>query len=285
MAFKASKERKRREQKPVGRGKPIIPSAALREWYSDEIMSVVKPMIAEYRAEIKKALETPAVEATFAQDAAARDILNIVLKRLNRKWSSIFEGFAQKVSREFVDRADEQATAASLHSLSIAGIDQPRARFTELVSNTLGAATDFNHTLITNVQKEVHEKVFESVMLSLTSPDPAKQGMTGIENSLKEIGGFSKKRVDLITRDQTAKLYTALSDERMVQNGVEEFEWQHSSAGKVPRHSHQLMNGHVFKLNDPRLWTVGGEFDLKKGDLGPPGWAINCRCRKIPIIR
>jgi uncharacterized protein with gpF-like domain len=64
----------------------------------------------------------------------------------------------------------------------------------------------------------------------------------------------------------------------MDQNGVEEFEWLHSSAGKVPRQTHVDKDGMVFKVNDPRLW------EGPKADQGPPGWAINCRCRAVPII-
>jgi SPP1 gp7 family putative phage head morphogenesis protein len=145
--------------------------------------------------------------------------------------------------------------------------------------NTLGAATDFNHTLITNISEDIHEKIYNSIMLSLTSPNPEEQGMTGIENTLKSVGGFSKKRIALITEDQTSKLYSALSDERMRENNVDEFRWLHSSAGKVPRKTHVAKNNQIFKLDDSRLW------EGPKADQGPPGWAIRCRCRKIPIIR
>jgi SPP1 gp7 family putative phage head morphogenesis protein len=284
MAFSASKSRKRRDQRPVGRGRPINPSAAIREWYAGEINSICKLMIEEYRAQIKEALKSGPVAKFFATDAAATNKLTSSLSKLEKRWARIFNAFAEKTAAEFIKKVDEGATTATLMSLKTAGIDQPRAAYTSNVANTLQAAQEFNHTLITNIQKETHEKVFNAVMLSLTSPNPEEQGQSGIENALKEIGSFSKNKVKLIARDQTSKLYSSLSDERMAENGVEEFEWAHSSAGKEPRHSHQKMDGHIFKLNDPRLWQIGGEFDLKKGDLGPPGWAINCRCRKIPVI-
>jgi hypothetical protein len=56
------------------------------------------------------------------------------------------------------------------------------------------------------------------------------------------------------------------------------------------------MDEGVFKVDDERFWHVGtiyftkmganGIFSavLKKGDVGPPGWAINCRCRAVPLI-
>lgn len=279
MAFTASKQREKRAPAPVGRGKPLIPSVGIEVWYRDQMNGVVTAMVDDYRKQMSNALKAPDVEKYFAQDAAATDALKGVLNRLNRKWKSIFEGFAQKVAPEFTDKMDDQAKASTLNSLKVAGIEAPRDAYNSNIANTLGAAKDFNHTLITSIQKEAHEKVYESVMLSLTSPDPEKQGQSGIENALREMGGFSKKRVKLIARDQTSKLYASLSDERLAQNGIEEFEWAHSSAGKVPRKTHVDKDGQIFKLNDPRLW------EGPKSDQGPPGWAINCRCRKIPIIR
>ncbi|WGN90774.1 minor capsid protein [Burkholderia phage vB_BglM_WTB] len=285
MTFKASKKRERRAPDPVGRGTQIVPSAAIEAWYRGQLNLIVKAMERDYKDKLKDALKSPDIKAFYAQDAAAQSIFSRVLKKLNTFWKQTFEGFAAKTAHEFVHKADEGATASTFASLSTAGVKQPRATYTENVANILGASVELNHTLITGIQQETHEKIFNSVMLSLTSPNPEEQGASGIERAVVEAGITARKRVDLITRDQTSKLYSALSDERMIQNGCEEFEWAHSSAGKEPRESHKLMNGHIFRFDDPQLWTVGGEFKLKKGDLGPPGWAINCRCRKIPVFR
>ena len=285
MVFRASKERRRKDPDPVGRGTPIVPSAAIERKYKAQIDSFVIAMMADYREQLKNAFENPDVEAFYAQDATAAGVFKKILKRLDEKWKNVFEGFASKASREFAGGVDTAATATALHSLSVAGVKEPKAMFNQYVQNTLEAAIDFNHTLIVNLQQEAHEKIYTSVMLSLSSPNPDEQGMTAIENAVKDAGIDAKDRVKLIARDQTSKLYSALADDRCRENGVDEYEWAHSSAGKVPRESHKKMDGHIFKLDDPRLWQTGGEFDLKKGDLGPPGWAINCRCRRIPIIR
>lgn len=285
MAFQASKQRRRCDPDPVGRGTAIVPSAAMERWYRNQMEAVVNAMVDDYRAELRRALDNPDVERFYAEDATPAGVFKKILKRLNEKWKNVFEGFASKASQEYAAGVDKSATAAAMHSLSVAGIKEPRATYNENVQNTLEAAIDFNHTLIVGLQQEAHEKIYTSIMLSLSSPNPDEQGMTAIENAVKEAGITQKDRVKLIARDQTSKLYSALADDRMRENGVDEFEWAHSSAGKVPRESHKKMDGHIFKLDDPRLWQTGGDFDLKKGDLGPPGWAINCRCRRIPIIR
>jgi SPP1 gp7 family putative phage head morphogenesis protein len=277
MAFKASKARQRRAPEPVSKGKPLGPSAAIRSWYESAMNSVVAAMLQDYRDQVREALEHPEVEEFYAEDAAD-SVFQRVMRRLNKKWSEVFTGFAQKYAAAFVERVDEHSKSSVFFSLSAAGVNQPTMTYNKNVAATLGASKDFNHTLITNVQKEVHEKIYSAVMLSLTSPNPEEQGASGIQNALREVGTFAKKRVELITRDQTSKLYSALSDERLRQNGVDHFEWMHSSAGKVPRQTHLDKDGKVFALDDPELWTG------PKADQGPPGWAINCRCRKRPII-
>jgi SPP1 gp7 family putative phage head morphogenesis protein len=279
MAFTASKKRERRAAEPVGRGSAIIPSAAIEAWYRAKLTVMVKAMLAEYKEVVTAEVKSEKGKQFYATDAMFSDVFASTLKSLQQRWARIFEGFASKLAPEYVEKVDGQATSATLHSLSVAGVKAPIATYNAAVANTLKASVDYNHTLITGLADEVHEKVYSAVMLSLTSPNPEEQGQNGIKEALKKAGIDSEKRVDLIVRDQTSKIYSSLSDERMKQNGCEEFEWAHSSAGKVPRHTHVEKDGQIFKLNDPRLW------DGPKGDQGPPGWAINCRCRKIPIFR
>jgi uncharacterized protein with gpF-like domain len=235
-------------------------------------------MVQDYRQNVESKVKGATMQQFFAQDASPTSEMTETLTKLEIKWKRIFSGFAKKVSKDFVARVDESVNASVWSSLKVAGVEAPTMAYNKNVEHTLAAAYDFNHTLVTGIQQDVHEKIYESVMLSLTSPDPAAQGISGIENALNEIGGFSRERVKLIAGDQNSKLYASLSDERLIQNGVEEFDWVHSSAGKVPRQSHVEKDGKRFKVNDPRLW------EGKKADQGPPGWAIHCRCRKRPVI-
>lgn len=279
MAFKASKKRAPRGVEPLGKGLPIVPSFALEVWYRQQVNPLIKAMIDDYRKELGADLTTDQAKAFFGLDASVSSLFTSTLKSLQQRWGSVFEGFASKFAPEFVDKVDAQSTSATLHSLSVAGLKAPTATYSAGVANTLQAAVTYNHTLITGIAEEVHEKVFSAVMLSLTSPNPEEQGMSGIQAALTKVGITEKKRVALISRDQTSKIYSAISDDRMEENGCEEFEWLHSSAGKVPRKTHVEKNGMIFKLKDAKLW------EGPKADQGPPGWAINCRCRKVPVFR
>ena len=278
MAFSASKKRETKLKGPTVKGRLLIPSAAVESWYRGQMQAITNAMINDYREQVKDALDRSQVKEFFTTDASVSSIFAALFNRMNDKWNRVYAGFAAKVAPEFVKKGEEHADASTLFSLSTMGVQHPTKAYNANVANTLSASVNFNHTLITGIQQEVHEKIHSAVMLSLTSPDPAQQGKTGIQNALKEVGGFSKKRIALIAEDQNSKLYASISDERMLQNGVDEFEWAHSSAGKTPRPSHVAKDGLIFKLNDPRLW------EGPKADQGPPGWAIRCRCRKLPVI-
>jgi SPP1 gp7 family putative phage head morphogenesis protein len=284
MTFAASKTRERHKPEPVSKGLALGPSAAVRIWYKNQLLMVSKSMLEDYKNTLTMTFDLKDIKKFYTEDASPAAIFKFALKKLYEKWSKVFRGFAREISKEFVRQSNDHVNASTYHSLNVAGVKEPTAAYNDNVINTLGAATSFNHTLITGIGSDIHEKIYSAVMLSLTSPNPEEQGVSGIQNALREVTDFSEKRIDLISRDQTSKLYASLSDERMRQNGVEEFEWVHSGAGKEPRKSHEKMDGEIFKLDDPRMWQVGGEFGLRESDMGPPGWAINCRCRKLPII-
>lgn len=278
MAFKASKERKRRAPGPVAEGTQLIASAAIRDWYQAQLRAITVSMLEDYKKTIGAALETKSLQRFYSQDASAQAQLSDVMAALNKKWISLFKTYAKATAEAFAEKVDKHSRSTCWHSLSTAGVQQPRMGYLESVSNTLGAAQKFNNTLITGIQADVHEKIFNSVMLSLTSPNPEEQGTSGIENALKKAGTFSRARIELIARDQNSKLYSSLNIERMKDNGVDKFKWIHSSAGKTPRPSHVSKDEEIFAMDDPRLWTG------PKADQGPPGWAINCRCRAVPVI-
>ncbi|AMQ76135.1 minor capsid protein [Pseudomonas phage NP3] len=86
MAFKASKKRERRAPLPVGRGKPIIPSAGIEAWYRKQMKDISKLMIADYRSEIEKALSQPAAERFFASDESVNVLFKMTLRSLQQRW-------------------------------------------------------------------------------------------------------------------------------------------------------------------------------------------------------
>lgn len=287
--FKASKIRSVKQIKS-GDGSPIIPNFGIANSYEKEIMPYVSSMLEDYKKEILGEFETPEVHRLFMMDESVSSKFNRMLKRLEFKWSNVFAALGKKVAKDFVEKASSAADKEVDYSLSVGGIKQPRKTYNENIANTVSGYVHYNETLITNIHSEVNEKLYNAVMLSLTSPNPEEQGQSGISRALKDVGITSKERVKLIARDQTSKLYSSLASERMLENGVQYFRWLHvmesdaKNKGRIAwRQSHLDLDGEVFRVDDPELWTLGKYF-TRKGDIGIPGHAINCHCRMVPIV-
>lgn len=89
----------------------------------------------------------------------------------------------------------------------------------------------------------------------------------------------SKKRANLIARDQIHKANAAFNRSRQQQLGIEEAVWQHSSAGKEPRPEHVKWGKEKarYKIADGMWSEVDSAFVW-------PGTPINCRCTGRSII-
>lgn len=257
-----------------------------------------------------------------AMDAGIFDLINwrnkrldkmfeVVLAALNKKWSKIFNLAAVELlesnlsngdGKGWCEKAGEAAAKATLFSLKAGGIADPRETYfrnNKDIRIEYGAVVNYNTTLITGIQQESHEKIYGAIMRSITSPNPEEQGMPYIMAEVAKEKDVSTNRLKLIARDQTSKIYGAMGTENMKKNGVMFFRWQHTfgagsgaakrggTKGRVQwRESHEKMDGQVFWIDDPNLWNSAsyGWFGRKKGDIGIPGYAINCHCRLVPIV-
>jgi SPP1 gp7 family putative phage head morphogenesis protein len=81
----------------------------------------------------------------------------------------------------------------------------------------------------------------------------------------------AKSRADLIAADQLQKLTSRLDQERQVQLGINEFQWQHSHK-LHPRPYHVARDGMRFK------------WDSVVGRTDPPGRAIRCGCKARAVV-
>lgn len=102
--------------------------------------------------------------------------------------------------------------------------------------------------------------------------DPENFNLTakGLRDLLVERGNVSLSRADLISRDQTLKVASALTVERMRRAGVDSYEWS-GVMDTRERDSHVELEGRVFGIDEAT--PIGYR----------PGEDYQCRC--IPIVR
>ena len=236
---------------------------------------MIRPMVAEFEREIERVLR---VEKYGAMDASLVSRLAAIFSDLDDKWARRFAQAARKLT----DRMTERVDTASRNNLNsslrdVAGdltLSAPK-RPADLVDK-MAAATVENVALIKSIPTQYAERIQSSVMSSVQT---GGKGSAQILKEVRHIGQSTEKRAQLIARDQTRKITSAMNAARAQAVGVEEFEWVHSGGSNDPRPEHVAMNGKIYRYDDPPI------IDPKTGERGMPGQLINCGCTARPIIR
>lgn len=213
-----------------------------------------------------------ALDVSFASQA------RMVLNRLRDKFDSIFGSEALSMSKNLVDETSD-ASARQLEG-SLKDVAEGLTLSRDILRGTpleevTRAAVNENVTLIKSIPQNYFDRISGSVMRSITTG----QGQAELAKEIEAIGHSTRKRAELIARDQTSKAFTAINRERMNAAGIKKFRWLHSGGGKEPRPYHRdVLNGQEFSIDNPPV------IDLRTGEKGLPGQLINCRCTMIPVI-
>ena len=179
------------------------------------------------------------------------------------------------------------------------GIDITAVLDEEPVDTALTVASWEASNLIKTIPQELLGQVARAVTDNLRGV-PLQAGRTLLQQ-IEHLGGVSKKRAQLIARDQTAKLTGELNRVRQQSIGVETYIWRTSKdervvgnpAGKYPegndKHgNHYVMEGVTCKWADPTVYSLDGGKTWKKRTGEMPkthvGIDIQCRCYGEPVV-
>ena len=91
-----------------------------------------------------------------------------------------------------------------------------------------------------------------------------------------ERGDVLASRAELIARDQTLKLNANLTQSRMQDAGVEQYDWSTSQDERV-RPMHAALEGSRQRFDSPPVTN-------EEGETNNPGEDIQCRCIALPVV-
>lgn len=211
-----------------------------------------------------------AMDASFA--AAAARLMRDLTARFTALFTGRAGGLAEALAKGVSDSSARQL-GESLKKVS-GGVTLKTDVVSGKVAEVTSAGVRENVSLIKSIPKDYFRKIESDVMRSIQTG----KGMADLVPAIEAHGHSTRKRAELIARDQTSKATTAINQARMQGLGIKQFEWLHSGGGKEPRKKHQEMSGKIFDLNDPPV------IDDRTGERGLPGQLINCRCRMAPVI-
>lgn len=212
--------------------------------------SVAKDMVAEYRAELQLRDSVDSVLSSVDQKTV-QAVLTFM-----RQWKAWSSDGSRMHYRGIVSKL-KYATGVDLSTRMSAG-GEPA---------TMDDLLRWNTELIRNISEDMRQKIASAVYSGLTSRTPQDV----IAKHITEATGMARARARRIASDQTVKLSAALDNQRLVELGVDGYEWMHS--GKLHyRPEHLARNGDYVKF--------GSKIDKED----PPGHAPFCGCKRRMVL-
>lgn len=192
--------------------------------------------------------------------------------------SKQFDDFAKKFSKELAKQGlngtkgvwrkyYEAARASNYISLKMT--------YKEYEFNNLTAAAKHNFTMIKSIPNkflEVLEHKYTSTLI-----EQVAKGSIGRMSFRRQLEQHGHKNAKLIARTESAKLQTAILEERATQLGSIAYIWLASNDRRT-RASHKAMNGVVV------FWRPEKEQPKLDNMQGNAGCFPNCRCSPQPIV-
>jgi len=262
----------------VFRGKalthPVLPEAR----YQARLERMVDQMTAAAQRELERYYRAQWTgDGTVAMDAPSFTAgVSRLLRNLSKRFTALFTeragGLAEALAKGVSDSTARQL-GESLKDVS-GGVTLKTNVISGRVAEVMAAGVKENVSLIKSIPAEYFQKIEGDVMRSITTG----RGMADLVPDILKHGQSTKKRAELIARDQTSKATTAINRTRMQGLGIKQFEWLHSGGGKEPRPLHVQLDGQIFDLDKPPV------IDERTGERGLPGQLINCRCRMVPVV-
>jgi SPP1 gp7 family putative phage head morphogenesis protein len=257
------------------RGGALISSASIADQYQKAVVALIVRMCAETERELRAMFTDPGY-AMDAVDGNAASRARIIINYLQRKYGKYFNKLAKVATDRMIRRTIKHSTVTLGMSLREIAKDlelDPAFLNSGRLKEIVTASTQEAANLIKVIPEEYFkQQVQGQVMRSITSGS----GLQTLVPFLREKYGQNVRKARQVARDQTRKAYSSISNARMVDAGIEEFEWCHSHGGKVPRKQHLDWNGKTFRFDKPPV-------DDRFGAV-LPGIAINCRCFARPIL-
>ncbi len=261
----------RKPKDNVARGKPLRPSAGIETRYYRSIARIIDVLHREALLEIKRFMDTETAQEYFAEDASIAAKAKQLNNRLRKKFLALFNRLAKPLAEKIVSESEVYSTASLKSSLKQAtgGMILNTATFNAELKDIINASVATNTNLIKSIGSQYTEQLQNAVLRSVTGGGTGK-GLQELIPFLQKQRSISLRKARLIAQDQTRKVYSDISRNRMLQAGVKKFEWLHVSGSNEPRPLHVKMSGSIYEYANPPI------IDLKTEERGYPSQLINC---------
>lgn len=218
----------------------------------------------------------------FAMDASISVKARHLMNKLIRKWEKHFNLYADNFADSMIKTVTKQSSAdlkKAGEKLS-GGMTIKTDTLSQRTKDIIYASTDESSSLIKTLASNYTTSVKEAVSRSIASNTSSlTQLREEIHAGLQDKYKVQRNKAKNVALDQARKAYSNIGASKMQDAGLDQYIWRHSGGSQNPRSYHKnTLAGKTFSLSDPPV------IDLKTGEKGKPGDAINCKCFMEPVI-
>lgn len=242
--------------------------ARLRRLIDEMNKSVIYWLTAAYRREN----DSIAAISGIAEDSSPSTELQLVTRRLRRRWMRRFNEGADDLARYFATRIHERTDGELRRVLKRADLTV-KLQLSRPIQGALRAIVNENVSLIRSIPEQYLTQVEGSVMRSVL----AGRDLKSLTDELQHHHGVARRRAEFISLDQNNKASGAIERLKYLELGIERAVWRHSGGGKEPRVQHVEMDHKEYDVTE-------GMWDRIEKKYVRPGELIRCRCYSNPII-
>lgn len=259
---------------------PQIPESAEREYVrtTNAYMEILKSELEEQLPKLKEAYKKE-------RDADVKNRRNDSATDLQLAITSVFNTIKNNV----IARTMGFGLRRKLENLAHLNRKLTVKEWKRAIKATLGIDIREDYYLGNFYEKELLKWIDENVSLIKTIPEDTLDKMrdivydgftsgkttTRMVHDIRKAYGVSRRRAELIARDQTAKLNGQIQQAQQLDAGVTEYIWSTSGDERV-RKSHKELNGKKFSWNDAPVNSDGRKCH--------PGEDYQCRCIGRPVF-
>lgn len=275
----------------IQQNKPVYAPYAMQLQYRKELYALIEGMDKDFRT-ILKIYRNKQNQIAMDETGLSTDIQDKINK-LGKRWQSKFNSYAEQMARKRVEKSLKQADSQIKFVLAAYFTAQGIVDMLKVIPKSLAQILKVNTEENVRLIKSIPEQYITRVQTMVTNAMNSAGGWVDLRGQIIKSKDITMRRAKLIARDQTNKVFNAITLRRFEQLGITKVKWKHSHADKEPRHYHirqwdgqsglddQHPNGldnFVFSIDNPPV------IDEKTGQRGYPGDLINCSCMLVPVI-
>ena len=261
---------------------PQIPASTEREY-----MRITNAYMKILKEELEK--ELPKLKEIYKQERDAQmEFGTLHVDSLRTLYDVIFKLFA-RIKQQVSARLQSFRLERKLRALSNLNLKLTTRQWGKAIKATLGIDIREDYYLGGFYAKQLEKWVQDNVALIKTIPDDTLDKMrdiiydgftkgnttTRMVKEIQQTYGISRRRAELIARDQTAKLNGQIQRAQQMDAGIQEYIWCSTGDERV-RESHAELNGHKFRWDNPP--------ENSDGRACHPGEDYQCRCIARPVF-